>query len=165
MLPGAQCPRFTPIYPALRMTAAMLETRVVVLLIVPAMRSDMASMTMLHGLMVGSMLWHRSSGGTGVDLGPRPRGKTPQGYAEGAMGSENGSEPPDPAADGPLRRETLRRPSSDLALILVALAAVAAALLVVGGGYWLVTTLKQTSDLQDCAMAGRRNCGQALPQY
>jgi hypothetical protein len=43
-----------------------------------------------------------------------------------------------------------------------ALIGLALVLLLVVAGYFLVTALKRSGDLEDCLMAGRRNCGPAI---
>ncbi len=58
-----------------------------------------------------------------------------------------------------------RSPPSDLRVVLAVLAAVAVIALFLAGLYWMVMRLKAAADLQDCALSGRRNCGQTFPQY
>ncbi len=44
-----------------------------------------------------------------------------------------------------------------------ALAALLVVLALVAGGWWLAHTLSATSRLEDCLMAGRRNCAPINP--
>jgi uncharacterized membrane protein YhaH (DUF805 family) len=58
-----------------------------------------------------------------------------------------------------------RRHPSDLTLVLIVLGALLLIGLVLAGLTWMVMRLHDASALQDCVLAGRRNCGKAYPEF